>query len=163
MICKQHEHNMPKVETEHQLMFNDNGKIDQEDNEEVVPPAGGGEVRPWIKCNKCNKRGHYTNKCHWDKIDQEVSAFGIEGSNNKGYCGSNNNVFIYLTVQHRGVNYNWLLIGNQSTINIMCSRRHHPDELHMQHAMIWRIVVLQKRCHEHPVTGKSKEEIPDHL
>eukprot|EP00957_Ditylum_brightwellii_P024488 1848091-Ditylum_brightwellii.AAC.1 len=92
--------------------------------EEILPPAGGGEVRPWATCNKCKKKGHYFNKCPVKEVELAVSAFGIKGSSDKGYNISNNNKFIFLTNKHCRVNKNYLLLDNQSSTNIMCTRKY---------------------------------------
>eukprot|EP00957_Ditylum_brightwellii_P061455 4664551-Ditylum_brightwellii.AAC.1 len=51
---------------------------------------------------KWGKKGHCANKCSKDKMERAISAFGIEGSNDKGYESDNNNEFIHLTAQHIG-------------------------------------------------------------
>eukprot|EP00957_Ditylum_brightwellii_P094845 7223083-Ditylum_brightwellii.AAC.1 len=100
-----------------QLAFHADGGYTQEGDEEVVPPMGGGKVRHWARCNKCNKKGHYTNKCSKDETKQVVSAFGIEGSDDKGYSSSNNNKFIFLTNQHMKYATNICKVNKTLTLN----------------------------------------------
>eukprot|EP00957_Ditylum_brightwellii_P027068 2046528-Ditylum_brightwellii.AAC.1 len=43
------------------MVFLTEGQGEKEGEEEIVPLAGGGKVRPYIKCNKCGKKGCYAN------------------------------------------------------------------------------------------------------
>eukprot|EP00957_Ditylum_brightwellii_P058290 4419501-Ditylum_brightwellii.AAC.1 len=64
MICKRHNHGTPRINTEPQLAFLMNGDTGGgEGDKEVVPPSGGGKLKPYIICNECGKRGHYANRC----------------------------------------------------------------------------------------------------
>eukprot|EP00957_Ditylum_brightwellii_P116001 8849508-Ditylum_brightwellii.AAC.1 len=129
MICKSRNNSAQRIAVESQLAFHVKGKGtgDKETKEEVVPPAGGGKVRPYIQCNKCNKKGHYANKCPevLENKEEELSAFIIKEDkdpNNKDSDGGNE--FIFLTTHHKTVNKNMLLLDNQSSTNIICNRRY---------------------------------------
>eukprot|EP00957_Ditylum_brightwellii_P170718 12994283-Ditylum_brightwellii.AAC.1 len=124
MICKRHDQDAPRIEMDPQLSFHADGGDPQDGEEEVLPPTGGGKVRPWVTCDKCKKKGHYVNKCPVKEVKLAVLAFGIEGSNNKGYNSNSNNKFIFLTNKHHRVNKNYLLLDNQSSTNIMCNRKY---------------------------------------
>eukprot|EP00957_Ditylum_brightwellii_P131347 10017458-Ditylum_brightwellii.AAC.1 len=103
------------------------GGKEEESGEEIVPPAGGGKVRPYIRFNKCNKKGHNANKClHLIKEkEEEVLAFIIEGEEDPQADKSNGeNEFIFLTTCHKTVNKNMLLLDNQSLTNIICNRKY---------------------------------------
>eukprot|EP00957_Ditylum_brightwellii_P016148 1215922-Ditylum_brightwellii.AAC.1 len=63
MIYKRQDQGTPKITTETQLEFLAKGRGEEDGEEEIVLPTGGGKVRPYITCNKCNKKGHYANKC----------------------------------------------------------------------------------------------------
>eukprot|EP00957_Ditylum_brightwellii_P070672 5371051-Ditylum_brightwellii.AAC.1 len=63
MICKGCNQDAPRIETNPQLAFHADGGDPQDREEEILPPTGGGKVRPWVTCDKCKKKGHYANKC----------------------------------------------------------------------------------------------------
>eukprot|EP00957_Ditylum_brightwellii_P001237 96961-Ditylum_brightwellii.AAC.1 len=98
----------------------------------MVLLAGGGKVRPYIKCNKCGKKGHCANKCLDLSLpkskDTGLSVFIIEEDDELGREDSGGeNEFIFLLAKHKMVNKNMLLLDNQSSTNIMCNRQYVPN------------------------------------
>eukprot|EP00957_Ditylum_brightwellii_P068516 5201337-Ditylum_brightwellii.AAC.1 len=63
MICEHCDQGEPRIKTEPQLAFHTDTRDPQEGDNEIVPPTRGGKVRLWARCDKCNKKGHYANKC----------------------------------------------------------------------------------------------------
>eukprot|EP00957_Ditylum_brightwellii_P023434 1768872-Ditylum_brightwellii.AAC.1 len=109
MIRERRNHGIPRIDAESQLAFMTNEELGEGGDNKVVLPLGGGKAKPYIKCNKCGKQGHYANKCPTLEMDKAISAFGVECNKDKGYA------------KHKRVSRHWLLLNNQSTTNIMCN------------------------------------------
>eukprot|EP00957_Ditylum_brightwellii_P184512 14053919-Ditylum_brightwellii.AAC.1 len=130
MICKRQDQDTPKIPTKTQLAFltKGGGGGEEDEEKEIVLPAGGGKVRPYIKCNKCGKKRHYTNKCPDLFLPKNketgISAFIIDDDELGGEDSSGENEFIFLTAKHKMVNKNMLLLNNQSSTNIVCNRQY---------------------------------------
>eukprot|EP00957_Ditylum_brightwellii_P202879 15332187-Ditylum_brightwellii.AAC.1 len=100
---------------------------DGDPEEEIVSPAGGSKVRPFICCNKCNKKCHYANKCPGllKNKEDKMSVFIIDKEDDpKDEDSDGKNEFIFLPTWHKTVNKNMLLLDNQSSTNIMCDRKY---------------------------------------
>eukprot|EP00957_Ditylum_brightwellii_P006490 491762-Ditylum_brightwellii.AAC.1 len=102
MLCERRDNGMPRITTESQLAFHVEGKGGHNEGgeEEIVPPTGGGKVKPYIRCNKCNKKGHYINKCPnlIKEKEEEVLAFIIKEEEDPHNNNSDReNKFIFLT------------------------------------------------------------------